>query len=317
MMEKGNNFMICVECITFNQSQYIEDTLNGFCIQQTDFPFVCVIIDDASTDGEQKIILRYMEHCFDLEESYTIRQEDTDDYQMIFARHKENINCYFAVYFLKYNHYRIHKPKRHYFSTWSSNVKYTAMCEGDDYWIDPLKLQKQYDMMEAHVECSLCFHAARKIYPSGVEKLQKPSKIKEFYGPKDAIWGGGGFMATNSMFIRNNLDCKEKMPDFWKNCPIGDLPTMLYYASKGQFAYIDDVMSVYRVSAIGSWSSRQNTLEKRTNHHKAIARMYDQYDIYTGFMYHRTIQKKKLENELIHIKDIVCSNMKYLIGKIK
>ena len=58
-------FKVCVRCSTFNQAKYIEDTMNGFVMQQTDFPFVCCIVDDASTDGEQDVIKKYMDMHFD------------------------------------------------------------------------------------------------------------------------------------------------------------------------------------------------------------------------------------------------------------
>ena len=95
---------VCVRCITFNQSSYIEDALNGFTMQKTNFPYVCTIIDDASTDGEQEVIKKYLQDNFDLEDKSVVRNEDTDDYVLNFAQHKTNRNCYFAVLYLKYNH---------------------------------------------------------------------------------------------------------------------------------------------------------------------------------------------------------------------
>lgn len=60
------SYKVSVRCMTYNQSQYIQDTLNGFCMQQTNFPYVCTIVDDASTDGEQDIIKGYFENNFDI-----------------------------------------------------------------------------------------------------------------------------------------------------------------------------------------------------------------------------------------------------------
>ena len=153
-MEEKNKFMVRVYCATYNHAPYIVDTMNGFCMQETNFPFLCTIIDDASNDGEPEVIRNYLQEHFDLENKSIIRNEETDDYVLIFTRHKTNINCYFAVFFLKYNHYRIKKSKN-YFQEWT-NIKYVATCEGDDFWVNPNKLQMQVDFMEANLGYSMC-----------------------------------------------------------------------------------------------------------------------------------------------------------------
>lgn len=159
--------MVRVQCMTYNHAPYIEDAMNGFCMQETDFPFVCVIVDDASTDGEPEVIRRYLEQHFDLTDTRYARTEETDDYVLIFSRHKTNHNCFFGVLFLKYNHYG-KKDKKSYFEEWSQ-AKYIALCEGDDFWTHPQKLQKQVDYMDAHTQCMLTFHK------SAISSLHKTS----------------------------------------------------------------------------------------------------------------------------------------------
>ena len=159
-------FKVRVECMTFNQAPYIEDSMNGFTMQQTDFPFVCTIIDDASTDGEQDVIHKYLQDNFDLENKSVVRNEETDDYVLCFAQHKSNKNCFFAVLYLKYNHYSIKKSKRPYIENWS-NTKYIAFCEGDDYWISVAKLQKQVDFLDEQPHYSAVAGNTRKISIDG------------------------------------------------------------------------------------------------------------------------------------------------------
>ena len=145
-----NKYIVCIRCLTYNHSAFIEDAMNGFCMQQTNFPFVCVIVDDASSDGEQDIIHQYLYDNFEMDGSDTIQNKETNDYRLVIAKHKLNRNCCFVVFFLKYNHYSIKKPKRPYYEYWLNNIKYIAICEGDDYWIDSNKLQKQVDYLENH-----------------------------------------------------------------------------------------------------------------------------------------------------------------------
>lgn len=153
--------MVCARCMTYNQSKYILDTLNGFTIQETDFPYVCTIMDDASTDGEPEVIRQYLQQYFDLEDNRTVRHEETDDYILTFAQHKTNKNCFFAVLLLKYNHYRNpekKKQKLQYIAQWNENAKYLAACEGDDYWTVPYKLQMQVNYLETHPNIVLSCH---------------------------------------------------------------------------------------------------------------------------------------------------------------
>ena len=98
-------FKVCCRCFTFNQAKYITDTMNGFTLQQTTFPFVCTIVDDASTDGEQVIIKQYLKDNFDLSEIAESYEKETDYGFITYARNKNNRNCYFLVLLLKENHY--------------------------------------------------------------------------------------------------------------------------------------------------------------------------------------------------------------------
>ena len=123
--------MVWVSCMTYNHSAFIVDAMNGFCRQQTNFPFVCTIIDDCSTDGEQQVIIKYLQTNFDLGTDSITRTDETNDYKLIFSRHKINKNCFFVVLFLKYNHYK-KKAKSPYISEWNQGSKYYAICECDD-----------------------------------------------------------------------------------------------------------------------------------------------------------------------------------------
>ena len=143
---------VAIQCMTYNHAKYICDALDGFSKQKTDFPFIAIIVDDASKDNEQNVIIEYLYREFD---ETSFKREETDDFIRLVARHKTNVNCTFLVLLLKYNHYK-KKPRLPYFKKWQDEAKYIAMCEGDDYWTDPLKLSRQVKMMEEHPEYSMC-----------------------------------------------------------------------------------------------------------------------------------------------------------------
>lgn len=185
-MIDGYKYLVRVNCMTFNQSSYIEDAMNGFCMQETSFPFVCVIMDDASTDGEPEVIKNYLQQHFNLDDETIVIKDESDDCIRIFAQHVANKNCYFAVVLLKCNHYSIKKPRRPYVDDDWYNTKYIAFCEGDDYWTDPLKLQMQVDFLEEHKDYSLCCHRY-KVYNQNEETWEDDYVKKLFEEAPDGF----------------------------------------------------------------------------------------------------------------------------------
>mgnify|MGYP003421067570 FL=1 len=127
---KKDRPFVFVRCLTYNHEKYIEDALKGFVMQKTDFPFLAVVIDDCSTDGTADIVRRYE------------------------AQYPDIIK---GIY-LPHNFRQTREDKRPYYQEYVDKATYWAECEGDDYWTDPYKLQKQVDFMEAHPECTVTFH---------------------------------------------------------------------------------------------------------------------------------------------------------------
>jgi glycosyltransferase involved in cell wall biosynthesis len=156
----NNSPLVCVRCMTFNHEAYIEDALNGFVIQQTTFPFVVAIINDASTDKTKSVINEFVENNCIYNPEIDLRIEDYGT--VLDVAVKDNPRCIFHIVHLNENHYG-KKSKLPYFAKYENAAKYVAMCEGDDYWTDPLKLQKQVDFMEANPGYVLCCHRY-KIY---------------------------------------------------------------------------------------------------------------------------------------------------------
>ena len=235
-------YKVCVRCATFNHAPYITATLDGFCRQQTNFPFLCVIVDDNSKDGEQEVIRQYLSDHFTVESI-----KETDDYHLTLARHKDNNNFYFAVFLLKYNHYSIKKPIRTHYQELVSGVNYLAFCEGDDYWTDEHKLQKQADALDANPQATMTYTNFRVIDGEG-KQVSRPV-IEGF--PKRSHSGdnlptllryGNYVMALTTMYRYEVLQS-----DAFRNSSYSmDFSTTLAAALMGDFIWLPEQTASYR-----------------------------------------------------------------------
>lgn len=268
---ESNLFLVCVRCLTFNHTPFIEDTMNGFCMQQTTFPFVCTILDDCSTDGEQEVINNYLHEHFDLEDKTIVRNEETEDYTLTFARHKTNLNCFFAVLYLKYNHYSIKKNRKIYFKTWEDKTKYIALCEGDDYWIDPLKLQKQVDFMESHPDYSLIYsnflEEKNGVLQKGSFHLLEGDCLKEYLSAQGIVPTASTFFLVEDYFeARRNISSEKFL--------MGDVPLWIQLMHKGKVKVLEDITTVYRILNESASHSKNKSKKLRFNKSALEARAY-------------------------------------------
>lgn len=261
--QPDRQYTVLIHCSTYNHGRYIKYALEGFVRQKCSFPFCAIIIDDCSTDNNVEIIKEYAEKYPDIIKPILLGE----------------------------NHMQRGVLRDPYFEKWHQSAKYIAECEGDDYWTDSLKLQKQYDVMEAHLECSLCFHAHATIFTDGRLETVYPYVTSKIVTPEEVIMIEDGMVVTGSIFYRRSLRDKE-LPEFWRNCPVGDIPARLFYASKGPFAYINDVMSVYRLATPGSWSGRKKGILEWYHHQLKVIDTFREYDSYTRGRFHRIIKKK-------------------------
>lgn len=283
------DWMVYVSCMTYNQASYIEDAMNGFTMQETNFPFVCAVVDDASTDGEQNIINNYLINNFDLEDKKVVRQEDTDDYFLTFARHKTNTNCYFAVLNLKYNHYK-KKSKVPYILQWRDRAKYYAVCEGDDYWIDPHKLMKQVEALETHPDVDMCTCQAAKFQDGKEIGRIAPSENETILSAESVIKGGGAYVATNSLLYRVSLYNSERKLYF--NFYHLDYFIQIDGALRGGMYYLTDCMAVYRAMAKNSWTLMSiKDYSQKYEHTNKVLSVLNLLDDDTNQKYHEAIEE--------------------------
>lgn len=264
---------VSIVCTAYNHALYIRDTLGGFLSQKTNFTFEIIIHDDASTDATSDIIMEYQRYYPNI---------------IIPILQKENQ----------------YSKGKSIFTTFINPVirgKYIAHCEGDDFWIDPLKLQKQYDELENNQSCDICFHPAQGIYPNGTKKLISFHSDKERIIPIGVvILGGGGFMPTASIFYRKEI--LTKIDEFnirYGQFPVGDVMLQFLASIKGGALYLPIVGSVYRINSIGSWSSRmQNNSEYSKSIRKKTILWNEKLNEFTGWQYDEFF-KQKIQNILI------------------
>lgn len=268
-----DDILVSIDCITYNHENYIADAIESFLMQKTNFKYEILIHDDASTDKTQEIIKEYYEKYPDIIKPILQRENQ-------YSRGVNEIGYTF-------NHSR-------------ARGKYVAVCEGDDYWTDCNKLQKQVDYMESHPQCGLCFHGAEKIkVGKGNIDLIRPYYESCISPLEDIILGGGGFMATNTILYRKSV--VDNAPDFYISAPVGDYPLQILAGSKNYAYYIDEFMSVYRFGIPGSWSRRmsekRDKKERMINHIKKIIEMLREIDEYLQGKYIDIIDKRILECE--------------------
>ena len=218
----GNKLLIV--CITYNQGLFIRQALNSFLMQKTNFPFEVIIGDDCSTDSTPRIIKEYSKKYPEIIKPIL---------------REENIGA-----------------TQNFVDTLSrAKTKYLAICEGDDYWTDPLKLQKQVDFLESHPDYSICFHPVEVkwedgSYPDSIFPNDKTRFYKDTLELSDLL--KHNFIQTNSVMYRWRFhkDSLSLIPD---NILPGDWFLHLLHAQVGKIGFIPDVMAVYRKHNGGIW----------------------------------------------------------------
>lgn len=299
-------FKVFVRCNTFNQSLYIKDALGGFIIQKTKFPFVCMVMDDCSTDGEQQVLLDWIDQeCGEK----TIFSSDIVDTQIIVAKHKINYNCTFAFYFLKRNTWKEPNIKAELYHPWRQVCPYEALCEGDDYWTDPYKLQKQVDVLENNPKCSIAISITQNVNPAGKPiGTYMPSATPDIVGEftledfcKQQFKKGQWFGHTSSFLYRGTIRKKINAisEEAFKGFPYGDIVTILGCLLFGNGYLIPDVMTSYRIDSGGFNSSMKNNPTKAINVEKQLITGLESFDKYTDYKYHKYIHHRILWSQCI------------------
>ena len=243
--------LVSISCITFNHAKFLRECFDGFLMQKTNFKFEVVIHDDASTDETKGIIEKY-----------------TNKYPDIFFPMYQKENQYskgVRGMMVKFNFPRC-------------RGKYIALCEGDDYWTDENKLQKQVDFLEVNPKSVLCFHQISKLFQDGSVIQQKSSQFQKNISNRRHLININ-YIATLSVVFKNDSSALERVAKFGKLC-MGDYPLYLALLTKpdDEILFIDELMAVYRA---GRPESVSNATDNKIFHqdcikiYKALPSIYD------------------------------------------
>lgn len=219
---ENESIRVSICCITYKQELYIAQAIDSFLMQMTTFPFEIIVGEDCGGDDTLAILAAY--------------QARYPNLIKVIASEK-NIGA--NSNFLKILNI--------------AQGDYIAVCEGDDYWVDESKLQKQVSSLEQNIQSDICFTAAKTLDIHGATgESAKHSNNSCIFTLKDVIYGGGGFMPTASLMFRKSII--KKIPDWYSTAPIGDFYIQIISSLRGGAIYLPDMTVVYRVNAIGSWS---------------------------------------------------------------
>lgn len=217
--------LVSISCITYNHESYIRECLDGFLMQETNFPFEVLIHDDASTDKTADIIREYEAKYPDIIKP--IYQTENQ-----WSKRKGGIN-------IRFNFNR-------------AQGKYIAMCEGDDYWTDPLKLQKQVDFLEANEDCIYVFHKVQEL-KAGKFRTDELNDTNKTHFNLDDIYNKNYAHTPSIVFRATDF---SKFPSFYFTAMPGDHTLQKMLLRNGGYAnFMEDVMAVYRRHDGGIWST--------------------------------------------------------------
>lgn len=252
--------LVDVVLITYNHEKFVAQAIESVLSQQTEFNFRLLVGDDCSTDNTQVIIESYAE-------KYPDHMSLMLDSEHRGLKHKDRVGI---------------RALR------ATTAKYIAWLDGDDYWTDPHKLQKQISFLEDHPDFAICFHNVRMVYEDGSKETENwlPPNQREVSTIEHLFLDN--FIPTCSVVFRRGLF--DELPDWFFTLGMGDWPIHILNAQHGKIGYLNEVMATYRVHHGGAWSSRSAVSQGQE-----IIKMLDHVDEHFGFRYKRQVQAAKAE----------------------
>jgi glycosyltransferase involved in cell wall biosynthesis len=247
-MEKENLPLVTIICTTYNHENYIRACLDGFIIQQTSFSFEIIVHDDASTDATAQIVKEY-------ESKYPHLFNNIYQTENLYSKKDGSVeNVIFSA------------PRG----------KYIAICEGDDYWTDPSKLQKQIDFLEKNDEFGLVHHEADYFFQKNGELVKNHHQKNKINPSNDFVFEE--LLINNNIYTPTVMFKKSLLKNFMdidvnvrSKFLMGDYVMWLEFSKHCKFKYLPESMATYRVL--------ENSASKSTSYEKDMLFLNSYYDI--------------------------------------
>lgn len=257
-----NNIIVSVFMLTYNQEQFIAQTIESILIQETSFSYELVIGEDYSIDSTRQICQTYA-------------NQFPDKIKLLPSLEK-NIG-------LIANYMRTIKE---------CDGKYIAICDGDDYWVDEKKLQKQVDFLENNPDYLMVYTALERLYPDGTTKEYHYHFDKEIVDFDDLVFNN--FIYSVTCLFKNNQSIHNQLPAWISQFSFGDWQTYLWTIKDGgKIHFIDDVTSVYRMD-IGVSS---NYMRKNSSFIKILIAVLEEIYRDENFTRKKEIVSQSIENK--------------------
>lgn len=255
---ENEKYLVSVLIITYKHEDYIKECLDGILKQICNFKVEIVIANDCSPDCTDEIVREIMD-------------ENHNETWIKYLNPDKNIGA-----------------MQNFINAYANCTgSYIALCEGDDYWTDPYKLQKQIDFFREKPEMVFCFHNADRLIQStgkiipyigleGYDHLKIITKRKLFKRI------GGSYPTASAMFKKS---ISEGLPPYFQSFGVGDTPLLLLAISKGEIGYLKDSMCIYRTTET-NWSSDNNIFLNKYNNYQKLLNAYLEFNTFTQNKFH-------------------------------
>lgn len=215
--------VVSVVMVTYGHEQFIKQSIEGVLMQDCDFDIELILANDCSPDLTDEVVREILENH---PKSNWIK----------YTKHPKNIGMI----------------SNFMWAAGQATAKYIALCDGDDYWTDPLKLQKQVDFLEANREYSICFHQVERINSDGKYLEKNTNIVEDTTNILDLAQGN--YIHTPSVVFRNDFN----IPNWFSNTTLGDWTLYMISIGDRKIKFLNDVMACYRIHNNGIWSMKSD-----------------------------------------------------------
>ena len=296
---KEEPILVAIHCLVYNHEPYLRDCFEGFVMQKTNFRFVAIVHDDVSTDGSAAIIREYEEKYPDI---FRPIYETENQWSKKDGSLERIMNDAIDA----------------------SGAKYVAMCEGDDYWKDPNKLQTQVDFLESHPDYSMCFHGAIIQNETNTKVITTCDKIetKEYF--TEDIFPGWVVPTASVVYQREPIESYPPLKyEEWMK--YGDIVLFLKCTHTGRVWGMTEQMSVYRMTEGGAVISQNREMDlyvHMCNHYKFLLVNFPQINKdwiynYIATQYYTIMRNPKQKSDVfIGLYNVLRYKPTYLLKKL-